>query len=120
MAKREGQRHHLMFPRRLHVVMPETRRIRQHPSLIPEIHEEPHMALHALISAVPVPDYHMARRVARDYREGSDVMHSMDNLMFAYQEACQHPRAGDIERATGYIIIAAIEAQRPFIQEGLV
>ena len=119
MERSSGQRHHVNFPARMHRVMPESKWIREHPTLIPRIAEEQHVALHSLISAVPVADYHMVRRVARDYTPSDDPMQAIDNLIKSYDTATRHPRARIIEKEVGKIIIAAYEMQRPFIREGL-
>lgn len=118
MARSRGERHHVMFPRRMHTVMPETKHVRE--LIIPRLETEAHIALHGLLAAVPVPDYHMARRVAREFRQSEDPLKSIDRLIFAYDQARHHPKARTIEREVGSIIIASLEMQKPLIKDGII
>lgn len=113
-------RHHTKFPRPAHESNDNELSLRQDPSLIVRMHVDPHAALHKHVSMVPLMEYNMSGRVRRAY-EGDidDPLHSIDLYMKAVEDACKHPKANELDRRIGELIIYAMDMQRPFIQEGI-
>ena len=115
----ELDRHHILFDRMSWNNRPEARSLRAYPMLIPKIYRRSHEDLHANTPVVPVLGYHALQRIIKGFECGSDTMSSIDNLLFAMEEANRHPKAHPLERSLSHIAMQAIELQRPFIQEGL-
>lgn len=116
-----GERHHIIYTEKVQNATKETKALRCARWLIPRIEHDPHAEIHKAVSIVPVLDYHMARRVLKEfYQVPNDYMATMDNLLFAVEEAMHNPKAGEIERGLGKLFIASIELQKPFIKEGLI
>lgn len=113
-------RHHILNNRIEWSARPESLRLRETPSLIPMLDRSVHEDLHRYTTPVPLLGVHALQRVVSRYRPSNDVFQSMDNLLFAIEDAANHPKAHALEREIGYIAIDAIELQRPFIKEGLI
>jgi hypothetical protein len=108
--------HHILFEAanwRAHKVNNE---LRTKSGLIVPLDWDTHSALHAQDPIVPAPGYRFGAAILRAYRDNPDNhVRSIDNLMFAVQEAATHPRIKDTERKLGELIIFALETQREFI-----
>lgn len=113
------QRHHILFNRRIWIATPELQALRNHPSLITPLDEVTHRDLHREVSSIPPPDFHMARRMAREYEPARDPIVSIGHLCMAIETAMQHPKSRFLERELGSLIICNLEAQIPFIREGM-
>lgn len=116
-----GNRHHILFPRKLHDAHPDTKELRRHQLLIPNIAILGHTALHSEVALVPPLDRFTAGRVLRDFYPVRDNhIQSMEELMRAIEGAMKHPKAQEIERMNAAVAVHAIEAQIPFIKEYLI
>lgn len=113
-------RHHLLNNRQEWRLRPEALKLREHPSLVPTIERRVHEDLHAHCPAVPLLGYHTLVRVNKLWYPQRNTLQSMDELVYAIDEATQHPQTHEIERGVAKLAIQAIELQRPFIEEGLV
>lgn len=113
--------HHISFPRASHESCGPAKEIRENRWLIPNLHNAGHIALHSEIAVVPVPSYHLARNVLKEFEPVPfDYLASLDNLIESYHYAMTHPRVKQIELKLGELIVMALEAQKPFIAEALV
>lgn len=115
----ENDAHHLIHSKRDWSTRPETLIIREHPSLIPRIDRDTHEALHRACPPVPLLGYHALLRTIRLWTPHEDTIRSMDNLMFAIEEASWHPKSHPIESALAELAIQAIDLQKPFVRSGL-
>jgi len=109
--------HHLLTERCAWEARPESKRLRRQGGLIVKMAQEPHTALHNACTAVPIPNVYMLRGIARAYERQPRVLDSLDNFCFAVEEAAQHPKAIDIDKRLGDIMIDSIRMQIPFIKE---
>lgn len=112
--------HHVCFYRQEWRLRPEAKAIREHPSLVPNLDRDAHEELHANCSSVPPLGYHTLIRVAKNWYPQRDTLRSMDELMYAIDKASEHPLIRPIERDVAQLAIQAIDAQKPYIEEGLV
>lgn len=115
-----ADKHHVLHYRQEWTLRPNAERLRESPPLIPEIPREIHNEIHANTPAVPLLGHHALLHTAKFYRPiPYDTLGSMDNLMFAMEEAARHERAHPIERDLAELAIQAVDLQRPYIREGL-
>lgn len=112
-------RHHVLHYAKEWRLRPEARDIREHPSLIPALPREVHNSIHEHCPPVPLLGYHALKRVGRLWVPNRDTLQSVDNLLFAIEEAHDDPRCHGIEKSLGFLSMQAIELQRPFLKEGL-
>ncbi len=121
MNEVEGNRHHILFPRKLHEAHPDTRSLRRQPLLIPNLAILGHVALHNEIGMVPPLDRFTAGRVLNDFYPVRDRhLETIDELMLSIGRAARHYQTGNIERINAEVAIQAIELQIPFIKEYLI
>lgn len=113
--------HHVLFERRTWLAHDPNKKLRNMPGLIVPLHHTVHDALHKEIATVPVPNYRLGQGILNIYRDNpDDHMRSATNLLRAVEEAISHPRVRDVEYQLGNLIITSVEAQLPFIEEGLI
>lgn len=112
--------HHVLHHRQEWRLRDDAKYIREHHSLVPVIHRDVHEALHRACPAVPALGYYALKRTRYLWVPDDDTMTSLDNLQFAMQEAGLHPAVHPLERQFLYLVIHAIDLQKPFIQEGLI
>jgi hypothetical protein len=113
-------RHHILHHRVEWTLRSNAERLRESPPLVPSIPREVHNEIHANCPPVPLLGHHALLRTVASYQPlWGDTMGSMDNLMFAMEQAQQHPRAHPIERDLADLAIQAVDLQRPYIREGL-
>lgn len=117
----EANRHHILFPRRLHEAHPDTRALRREHLLIPKLEVIGHTALHDTVALVPPLDRFTANRVLKDFEPvRGDYIASAEELMRSIEREIKHPRVGEIEIMNATVAIHAIEMQLPFIREHLI
>jgi len=112
--------HHVLYEARNWVAHNPNKELRQKPGLIVPIDHKPHDELHREVSTIVAPSHRFGSAILSLYRDDpDDHLRSINNLMFAIQEAGLHPRIRPIEYQIGQLMIASIEAQLPFIRGGL-
>lgn len=117
----EVDRHHVCFPRLVHEANKDTKEIRRNRWLIPPLVRIGHTALHDEVTIVPPLDRFAAQRVNRDFVPvRGDYIRSVEALMFAIEDAIQHPKVRAIEIENAQVAIHALELQLPFIREFIV
>ena len=95
--------------------------IRENRWLIPPMYSDVHTELHRDCPPVPLLGYHALQRMEKIFEPmPGDYDRTLDQLLFAIEEANEHPRSHQIEKDLGVLAIQAVELQRPYIQEGLV
>jgi hypothetical protein len=113
-------RHHILHYRQEWTLRPGAEKLRESRPLVPTLPREVHNEIHANCPPVPLLGYHALARTVKLYRPlMGDTLGSMDNLMFAIEEAADHPRSHPIERDLAELAIQAVDLQRPYIKEGL-
>lgn len=118
MEKKDG--HHILHYGKEWDLRPESKRIRNTPSLIPLIGRTAiHDVIHLECGPVPVPELHMLPLICNEFDPTRNTLDSMDRLMMAIEKACKHPRCHRLDIELAQLAIAAIDIQRPFIKEGL-
>lgn len=115
----EFDAHHILHSRLDWNLRPQSRALRAYPALIPRITRSGHEELHRNVPPVPLLGYHALMRVKSSFECGPDTLSSMDNLMFAIEEAAEHPRAHPLERDLAYLAIQSIDLQKPYIADSL-
>lgn len=121
MSPEKGNRHHILFPRKLHDAHPDTKALRREQLLIPNLQIIGHTALHREVAIVPPLDRFTAGRVLRDFYPVRDNhVATMEELMKSIEIASQHPKACSIEKENAQVAIHAIELQIPFVREYLI
>jgi len=114
----QGQRHHALFPRKLHDANSDTKWLRQKHNLIPRLVTIGHAALHSEVVIVPPLDRFTAGRVARDFMPvHNDTIGSIEMLMRSIEHAIRHPKVQELERMNAAVTLHALELQIPFIRE---
>lgn len=114
----EVQRHHILYERNTWDSTPQTKRLRQIPSLIVPMHAEVEDALHRNISHIPPLDRHTASHTLQAFKSESTHLKSIYRLMEAIEIATEHPRATYLEKRLGELTVYAISLQIPFIRAG--
>jgi len=113
--------HHVLFEARNWTAHKPNKTLREKPGLIIPLDWDSHEALHREIGTVATPSHRFGQAVLSLYRDNPDNhLRSVDNLLHAVDEASKHPRIRPIEYQLGQLIIASVEAQMPFIREGLI
>lgn len=115
----ENDGHHILHSKRSWSMYAESLQMRENHTLIPKIDRDTHEALHRACPPVPLLGYHALQRTIRLWTPDEDTLKSVDNLMFAIEEASWHPKSHPIESALAELAIQAIDLQKPFIREGL-
>ncbi len=117
----EADKHHICFPRLVYEANADTKEIRRNRWLMPTLVRVGHTALHDEVIFVPPLDMYTAQRVRRDFDPvRGNYIRSIENLMFAIEDALQHPRTRAIQIESAQVTIHALELQIPFIKEFLV
>lgn len=112
----ERHQHHILFSKNHWNSTPETKTLRQNRSLIVPLELNTHNELHREIVSVPLPSYHIARRVAREFMPyPGDELKTLDQLMSCFDTAITHPRCGPLEAQLGGLIIESLYAQRKYL-----
>ena len=119
MARRYGERHHILHHARQHEANKDNRWIRTNGlGMIALLEPDSHYALHASCPAVPPLDVWTAQRTRSIFEGHREPLKAIDDYMFSVQEAMKSPKSHHIERAVALLAIHAVELQKPFIQEG--
>jgi len=119
--RRPGSEHHVVFTGATQNSQPATAEIRSNKWLRPPLQWIAHRAIHEVVATVPVLDHYTADRTLRLFEpKPNDYIGTVYNLMFAIEEAIQHPKTQIIERGLGELAIAALEIQIPYIKDGLI
>lgn len=112
-------KHHVLHDRQEWTLRPQAERLREIPTLVPEMDRRDHDRIHAICPSVPLLGYHTLQIVQNRFVEGRTTLQSMDNLMAAIERSKSHPRAHQIEKDLADLAIHAIDLQRPLIAEAL-
>lgn len=113
------EKHHILFPRIYWQSDERAKKLRANSGLIAVMDSVEHAQLHSSLELVPIPDYHMLRRLQRDFDPGRDPIESINNLKIAVSEAMSNPRASEVSFSLGQLIIDSLDIQIPFIERGI-
>jgi len=114
------EKHHVLYPKRIWRANKETQDIRSNTWLLPALDSDVHNDLHREVAAVPTPPFNMARFILKEFVPiKDDYVATVHSLMGTIEEAIHHPRVRTIEYQLGDLIIHSLEAQLPYIKEGL-
>ena len=111
-------KHHVLFPKAIHESTKYGNELRNLPHMVPVMDVDIHQDLHKNIAMVPPLNYYIGNRVLYLMR-GSDANNSVDAIhdyMSAVDEAIRHPKAGDLEKRLGGLVIDTMQEQIPFIE----
>ncbi len=113
--------HHILFERVLWQASDPNRKLRGQPGLRVPMDTSVEAALHADVATVPPPNDALGRSMLSLYRDTpDDHIGSIYNLITATDEAMRRPQVHCIERQLAELIIASLEAQIPYVKEGLI
>jgi len=119
---RSQPRHHILFERTAWSASSQNKAFRNFPELIPPIDQEAHVELHKDIQTVPAPGRYLGQRALASYagrrRHGDNPFDAIDNVSRAFEVACQHPRANELDIQYAELIIASVRSQLPYIADG--
>lgn len=112
--------HHVLYTARTWRSQGPTRELRSNRWLIPPLEPDTHREIHSQIATVPLLDHFTADRVLRDFVPiKNNYLATIGELCLSIEEAIHHPKARQIERELGSLVIHALELQMPLIKEGL-
>jgi len=111
--------HHILHNRLEWSLRPESKRLRETPSLIPRLDRETHDEIHRTCPPVPLLGYYALMRVNKLFEPSRNTLESIDSLLDAIDEANHHPKAHPLERQLGDAAMWAIELQIPAIADAL-
>ena len=115
--KVRADRHHILHERVEWTARQQAADLRERPELVPRIDRSVHEELHRIAPAVPLLGYYALCRVNKLYEPvPGDTIASMDNLLFAIEDAGKHPKAHRVERAIAGLAIEALEIQRAVLR----
>lgn len=121
MAPKSGtSRHHILFERQIWMARPETRRLRGMGSLIVKMEDDAHAQLHQVITTIPAPNVYMARYMLDNFIPRGHILDTVDHLSTVVEDSSKNPHARGLEIEHGQLIVACLQAQKPFIQEGAI
>lgn len=119
--ERYPDRHHILYNRTAWESNSSTKWLREESGLIVRMGREAHLALHDEVSVVPLLSPDTARSV-RSILSDSDAMDPLDiadDFMSAVQEVGRRAKTKQLDRALGELVIMAVEAQREYIEDGV-
>lgn len=108
-------RHHILHHKLEWRLRPDARFLHDQPTLIHRMYREDHDELHENCPPIPLLGYYALIRTVKLWTPGRDTHQSVDNLLFAMSEANKSPKAYDLERDLGELVMQAIEMQRPYL-----
>lgn len=114
------EKHHVLFNKREWESRPQYRELRKNPGLMVPMDRDVHNELHRSVTQVPVLGYYGILAVQKEFYRARTHLDTVDNLLFALESVEGHPRLSDLDKAIAGIALQAVEAQRPFIAEGLI
>lgn len=113
-----NDRHHILFEKRMWTVRPEARRLRETPSLIPNIPRELHEYIHRNSPIVPVMGYHALRQINGLFVPTRDTLRDIDGLSLSIERAVDNERMHPVERQIGHLAVEAIQTQKHLLIDG--
>lgn len=116
------ERHHLLWPKKLHEIQAPNRELRQLNTSMGYLDHDSHTALHQAISGVPVFSYQIALGALKhldtlNYTE--NPIERLEQLQTSLEVSMLQPRADRIERELSELAIYALELQKPFFDKSL-
>lgn len=116
----ERDDHHTMHQQKVHEVYPVYQSIRNNPSMIAHgLARTAHNLLHRETSPVPLLNYYTAMRVANRLPSGLYVTDGIDEFSRLVEESNKHPKIKPIEIDQNELVIRALRAQIPYLEEGM-
>lgn len=116
MIRRDA--HHLCHDRLAWEQRPESLSIRDK-LIAHDMDREIHQLVHNNTSPVPVPLFHSLQWVANRFTQHHDVFDGIDSLCGLLEAANRMKYAKPIEKEINLLAIEAIQAQIPYLQDGL-
>ena len=113
-------RHHVLFPRSLHNATDVGFKLRTNNLLIPRIDVDAHAELHENVSIVPPLPNEIGSRTLRlmSLCQSRTNLQAIDNYMLSVEDAADHPRATDLDRKLGELVVESVYQQIPYIEKG--
>lgn len=112
--------HHILHNREEWSLRNDALFLRETPSLIPALERSVHDEIHETCPPVPLLGCYALAIIRREFEPTPDTIETMENLMFAIEEAGRHPKAHPLEKDLGQLAIEAVRLQIPDIREGLI
>lgn len=113
-------RHHTLFPRVIHNATEVGATLRSRSLLIPRMDVDAHTELHQEIQLVPPLSHHMGSRVLRlmELSQATTNLQAIDDYMISVEDAMEHPKANDLDKKLGSLVVECMYSQIPFIEKG--
>lgn len=114
-------RHHILYNRTAWESNTNTKWLREDSGLIVRIGQDAHAELHKAISVVPLLDHNAAVRVRNLMRKSNatEPLDIADDFMLAVEEAIKNPKANELDRALGELVVKAVKGQFEYIKDGI-
>lgn len=112
-------RHHIIFEKALWNSRPDSKRIRDTPSLIVRMDREDHNEIHRNCPPIPILGYYGIMRTLSTFEEGKNPLVTMESLMSSFENAGKNPKAHEIDRRLAELAAWSLDLQRPFIADVL-
>lgn len=109
-------RHHLIFNRFEWSARPQSKEIRDTPSLIIPMERSEHEELHRICAPIPNLGHEALLIVMGRFRPVEDTLDTMESLMSAIEAASRHYKCKPIERRLAMLAVEAIDSQIPYIR----
>lgn len=120
MTRKSHDNHHTCHDSMSWEARLESLAIRENSSMIAYgMGRKAHELLHYMTAAVPVPNVHTLQYVASRLPSGLDVINGIDAYSSLVEQAGKHPKAKYVEKELGQLSIQAMQAQKPYILDGL-
>lgn len=116
----ERDNHHTLHQRKVHEVYTVYQAIRENPSMIAHrLARTAHNLLHIETAPVPLLNYYTAMRVANRLPTDLDIFDGIDEFSRLVEESNKHPKIKPIEIDQNELVIRALRAQIPYLEEGM-
>jgi len=113
--------HHVLYSARIWRSQKPTKELRANKWLQVPLEQEAHDEIHRKIASMPLPDHFSAERIKREFEPiPGDYLGTLGKLIVATEQAANHPKAREIERHMGHLLIDALYIQWGIIEQGLI
>ncbi len=115
----ETNSHHVLFYRRDWTARVDSKKLRQNRWLQPRLDVEAHRALHREVTYVPTLGMYALALVRRDFIPIKDDYEGSAHALIETINEARCERTTPLEIEASQLVIRAIEAQLPYIQEAV-
>lgn len=112
-------KHHILFPRRIHEVYSQSKAIREVTSLVPRIDRELHEDIHRHVPLIPFIGTYALQRTFNSFHPTGKTLEDIGRLSMCIEDSVDHPKAHDTEKRLAQIAVEGLEIQRYMLKDEL-